>query len=271
MDTTALTFRVNQLWAFQSGEFTKKMQQTRQEIVRDHAARGMLRSGSLIASLVLIEKDNLQKAVGEAWEVLKETHRAMGEDTAPETRLAMKSWMNETIGKLKVSASAEITQATTQYAVLNKQMLQLDDTETVANSLISRYEIIIDNHVDQLMNNRTTGASVTINAQTIGAVLTGDRAKVHITQNVEAVKDMRELVAQMREALNRDAGLDQHKKADLVEIADETSVELDKPSPNETKLMTLFTLLTQSVQTLPAAKPAYEAAKALLATFGISL
>ena len=50
-----------------------------------------------------------------------------------------------------------------------------------------------------------------------------------------------------------------------------TRVELDKPSPNETKLMTLFTLLTQSVRTLPAAKPAYDAAKALLATVGVSL
>jgi len=111
---------------------------------------------------------------------------------------------------------------------------------------------------------------VTINAQTIGAVLTGAGAKARVTQNIENVERMRQLVFAMRDALNQDPGLDTQKKSELLEIADETRVELEKSTPNETKLMTLFALLTQSVQTLPAAIPAYEAAKALLTGWGMN-
>jgi hypothetical protein len=274
MDIAALISRANRLWVFQSDEITKTMQQMRENIIRDHAARGMLGSGNLIGSLASIQKDNLSNAVGMAWETLKETHGAMGGNTALETRLAMKAWMNETIGKLKGRASAEIAQDLSRFGaqLLNKHMLgQFDNTETIAHSLNSRYEAIIDNHLDHLTNNPMACAPVTINAQNIGAVLTGERAKAHIVQNVGAVKEMRELVGLMREVLKHDAGLDQQRRAELIEIADDTRVELDKPSPNETKLMTLFTLLTQSVQTLPAAKPAYDAAKALLAMVGVSL
>lgn len=272
-DTTTMISRVNQLWAFQSDELTKQMQFAAQKTVREHAARGLLHSGNLISSLASIQQNNFPKAVGNAWEALRETHQAMGGDTTPETRLAMQCWMTEIIGKHQVSAATQIKQHIAQYAahLLNRQMLQVDDTETVANALRSRFEAIIDNHLDQIMNNPATGASVTINAQTIGAVLTGDRALAHITQNIEATTEMRELLAMMREVLKRDSALSLQQRTDLVDIADDASAELDKPNPNETKLMTLFTLLTQSVQTLPAALPAYQAAKALLATCGINL
>lgn len=265
--------RVNRLWVFQSDELTKQMQLAAQKTVREHAARGLLHSGNLILSLASIQQDNFPKAVGNAWEALKETHHAMGGDAAPETRLAMQSWMTEMIGKFQVSAAIQIKQYIAQYAahLPNKQMLQVDDTETVANSLRSRFQAIIDNHLDQIMNNPVTSASVTINAQTIGAVLTGDRAVAHVTQNIETVKEMRELLAMMREVLKQDSALSLQQRTDLVGIADDASAELDKPNPNETKLMTLFSLLTQSVQTLPAALPAYQAAKALLATCGINL
>ena len=265
--------RVNRLWVSQSDELTKQMQLAVQKTIREHAARGLLHSGNLILSLASIQQHNFPKAVGNAWEALKETHQAMGGDAAPETRLAMQSWMTEMIGKFQVSAATQIKQYIAQYAahLLNKQMPQVEDTETVANSLRSRFEAIIDNHLDQIMNNPVASASVTINAQTIGAVLTGDRAVAHITQNIETAKEMRELLAMMCEVLKRDPALSLQQRTDLVDIADDASAELDKPNPNETKLMTFFTLLTQSVQTLPAAQPAYQAAKALLATCGIIL
>jgi hypothetical protein len=81
MDTAAMISRVNQLWDFQSDELTKKIQQTRQNIFRDYAGRGMLGSGNLIASLASAELDNFNEAVGEAWETPKQMHQAMGGDT----------------------------------------------------------------------------------------------------------------------------------------------------------------------------------------------
>lgn len=274
MDIAAMISRVNQLWVSRRDEIVTKTQNKHREIVQESASRGMMHSSTLILSLAEFHTENLRNAVPGAWDLLMETHRAMGADTTPETRAAMKSWMTERISELKGSASAQIEGDLNQYGggLQNRRMLeQIDNTEVVAHSLNSRYGAIIDNYLDHLVNSPMARPPVTINAQNIGAVLTGDRANAHITQNVGAVKEMRELVGLMREVLKRDAGLDQQRRAELIEIADDTRVELDKPTPNETKLMTLFTLLTQSVQTLPAAKPAYDAAKALLATVGIGL
>ena len=255
MDIAEMISRVNQLWVSRRDELATKTQKECREIVQEAASGGMLHSSTLVLSLADLHTEVLRNAVPGAWDLLKETHRAMGADTSPATRAAMKAWITERIRALKDSASAQIERDLIQYGggLQNRRLLeQIDNTEAVAHSLVSRYGAIVDNHLDHLMNSPMARPPLTINAQNIGAVLTGDGAKVHITQNIGAVKEMRELVGLMREVLKHDAGLDQQKKAELVEIADDTFVELEKPAPNETKLMTLFTLLTQSVQSLPA-------------------
>lgn len=274
MDIATMISRADQLWVSRRDELVRKTQNKQGEIVQESASRGMMPSSRLILRLAELHTEDLRNAAPSAWDILMETHRAMGADTTPETRAAMKSWMAKRISELKGSASAQIEGDLNRYGggLQNKQMLgQFDNTEAVANSLNSRYSAIIDNYLDHLVNSPMARLPVTINAQTIGAVLTGDGAKSHVTQSIGTVKEMRELVGLMREVLKHDAVLDPQRKAELIEIADDTRVELDKPAPNETKLMTLFSLLTQSVQTLPAAKPAYDAAKALLASVGIDL
>lgn len=274
MEIATMISRADQLWVSRRDELSKKTQDKQNAIVQESASRGMIHSSTLILSLAELHTEDLRNAVPIAWDLLMETHRAMGADTTPETRAAMKSWMGARISELRGRASAQIEGDLKRYGggLQNIQMLgQFDNTEAVAHSLSSRYGATIDNYLDHLVNSPMAQPPVTINAQNIGAVLTGDRAKAHITQDMGALKEMRELVELMRGVLKHDAGLDQQRKAELIEIADDTRVELDKPAPNETKLMTLFALLTQSVQTLPAAKPAYDAAKALLATVGIGL
>jgi hypothetical protein len=274
MDIPAMLARVNQLWVHRRDELVRKTQHRQREILQESASRGISQSSNTVLLLAELHTDNFRDAVPEAWNLLTDTHRAMGSDVSAETRAAIKSWMSERIKELKNSASAQIAHDLTQYGarLQNKAMLErTDNTESIAHALDSRYAAIIDNYIDQLRNVPMTQSPVTINAQNIGAVLTGDRATAHVTQNAGTVAQMRELVELMGNVLKHEPGLDERKKGELMEIVDDTRVELDKPAPNETKLMTLFTLLTQSVQTLPAAKPAYDAAKVLLASFGISL
>ncbi len=274
MDIAAMLARVNQLWVHRRDELVRKTQHRHREILQESTSRGMSQSSTAILLLAELHTDNLRDAVPEAWNLLTETHRAMGSDASGETRAAMKSWMSERIKELKGRASAQIEHDLTQYGarLQNRGMLErIDNTESIARALDSQYAAVIDNYVDQLTNTPMTQPPLTINAQNIGAVLTGDRATAHVTQNAGTVEQMRELVELMRDVLKHEPSLDERKKGELMEIANDAHAELAKPAPNETKLMTLFTLLTQSVQTLPAAKPAYTAAKALLAPFGISL
>jgi len=156
-DTAALIARANRLRVFQSDELAKKTHENEQAIVRSHAARGLLHSGNLISSLATLHKKNLPSAVEKAWELLKETHQAMGRDTSPETRQAMTSWMMDAIHLVARRASAQIAQGIAQYGggLQNRLMLAVDETEQMENSLRSRYEAVIDNHLDQIMNNPT--------------------------------------------------------------------------------------------------------------------
>jgi hypothetical protein len=274
MDIAAMLARADQLWVHRRDEVARKTQLRQREILQEVASRGMVQSSIAVVQLAGLHTDTLRAAIPEAWNVLMETHRAMGSDASAETRAAMKSWMSEQIKWLKGSASAQIEQDVRQYgaSLQNRHMLeQFDNTETIAHALDSQYSGTIDNYVDQLRNAPTVQPPVTINAQSIGAVLMGDRAIAHVTQNTGTVEQMREIVGFMREVLKHEPTLDDRRKAELIEIADDAKAELGKPAPNETKLMTLFTLLTQSVHTLPAAKPAYAAAKGLLATLGIPL
>jgi hypothetical protein len=274
MDIAAMLSRANQLWVHRRDEHLRKTQHRHREILQEAQRSGVSQSSTTVLLLAELHTDTLRNAVPEAWNLLTETHRAMGSDTSAEIRAAMKAWMHERIMQLKGSASAQIKQDLAQYGsrLQNKAMLErTDNTESIVHALDAQYTAIIDNYMDQLMNAPKTQSPVTIHAQTIGAVLTGDGATAHVTQNAGTVEQMRELVDLMRGVLKHEPGLEERKKAELLEIADDTHAELAKSAPNETKLMTLFTLLTQSVQTLPAARPAYSAAKALLAHFGINL
>lgn len=90
-----------------------------------------------VVLLAELHTENLRDAVPEAWNLLTETHRAMGSDASAETRAAMKSWMSERIKELKGSASVQIKHDLMQYGagLQNRGMLErIDNTESIARA-----------------------------------------------------------------------------------------------------------------------------------------
>ncbi len=274
MDIDKLRDRATQMREINQGERTIELDAAAQKVSREHTARGMRHSGNHIFALAKVQLEAFPHSVEDAWEILKDVHHSLGAVTSQDVRDAMKSWITESIGIFQRQASSSIAAYITRHAngLQNKAMLnEVDTTERAARFLSARYDIAIDNYMDTLMNHPKSLGAITINAQTIGAVLTGDRATAHVSQSPESMAKMTELLSLMRDAISRDSSLNPQRQRELLEIADEVKDELSSSNPNETKLMTLFSLLTQSVQTLPAALPAYEAARALLAGFGIPI
>ncbi len=274
MDIDKLCDRATRLREISQGERKIELDAAAAKVSKEHAARGMRQSGNHILALAKVQLEALPHSVEDAWKILKEVHHSLGAASSQHVRDAMKSWIVESIKIFQHQASSSIAGYVRHHAnaLQNKAMLnELDTTERAAHSLAARYDIAIDNYMDTLMNHPKTTGAITINAQTIGAVLTGDGATAHVLQSPESMAKMAELLSLMRDAISRDSSLNPQRQRELLEIADEVKDELSRSNPNETKLMTLFSLLTQSVQTLPAALPAYEAARALLAGFGIPI
>lgn len=136
---------------------------------------------------------------------------------------------------------------------------------------LQRFDPLIDNYFDMAKNEQKSGGSVVINAQTIGAVVTGDHATVRIKQDSDAVRQLAEALSAIKSQVAMSSDISDRAKAELVEIASDAELELAKAEPNEKKLLMFFTVLGQAIQTLPVAKPAYDTIRGILAPFGISL
>jgi hypothetical protein len=74
-----------------------------------------------------------------------------------------------------------------------------------------------------------------------------------------------------RKALASVDRLPAHPKEEIVELVDEAEIEIKKPKPNNSKLLSTFMTIAQAIQTMGSLKPAYDALKAALLPLGIAL
>jgi hypothetical protein len=234
----------------------------------------MNRSGVFHSSMRLQELDrlyrqNLKASVEAAWQILSTTHKALGSEVGDEMRQAHKSWIGDTIRSLQHEMSGELV-AQVARSKLGRQWIDTDLTEA-ANLELQRYDPLIDNYFDMEKNEQKGSGSVVINAQTIGAVVTGEHAVVRIKQDGDAVRRLAEALSTIKDQVAVSPHVSDRARAELEEIALDAELELAKAEPNEKKLLMSFTVLGQAIQTLPDAKPAYDTIRGVLAPFGINL
>lgn len=106
----------------------------------------------------------------------------------------------------------------------------------------------------------------------VGSVQTGPNAVANVVQTLGEPDKVR-LVAALRELQKNlaSADLSVTDRADLSEIAEDTIVELDKDRPNRIRLTSSLNTIAQSVQTVAALLPAYQAIKVAVTPLGIHL
>lgn len=258
--------RATKLFEAKRNELRERRDSQAASITAKFNKAGMFHSGNRLAAVQKLYATELRVATAVAWEVLRSAHAAMGSKVSGEVRDALKEWMRHRIealrGELSVECQGELRDP-------NPRGIDPSLKEPAAIEL-QRYDAEIDNYLDMTQNQPKPGTSIVINAQTIGAVVTGEHAVVHIKQNSEAVKQLAAALDAIRQVIPS-SELAPRAKEELLEIVADADRELAKPEPNETKLLTFFTVLAASVEGIANAKPAYESIKSVLATFGVNL
>ena len=129
-----------------------------------------------------------------------------------------------------------------------------------------KHTVEIDLYFDSLASTVASGASVSANYNfygNIGSFQTGPNSVANVVQNLAAT-DRDALDAALRqvaEALTAATSLPDKQRTELTEIAVECQTLMESPSPNNTKLLTMFNVLATAVQSIASAQPAYQALK----------
>jgi len=107
----------------------------------------------------------------------------------------------------------------------------------------------------------------------VGSIQTGDNSIANVTQNIdtEVKEQIRKALEEINSTLTRSEVETPTPKGELIEVVQESQVELQKEKPNVTRLKSLLTTVGTSIQVVSSLKPAYETLKQALTFIGISL
>ncbi len=154
----------------------------------------------------------------------------------------------------------------------------IKDLENGRDQALAKVGTEIDLFVHSLKrkaDDGTNGSSSTVfNIYSpVGSIQTGDSSIANITQNIDT-----EVKEQIRKALEEiNSTLTQFEvkislpKSELIEIVQESQLEIQKEKPNITRLRSLLATVGTSIQMVSSLKPAYEILKQALTFLGISL
>lgn len=206
-----------------------------------------------------------------AWQSLVRTHRTLGTNLDQNLRTDLKAELASRISSFGAGLSQSLQQ--------QLQRLPMHQTFSLAETqqhLVQKHEIEVDFYVDSLMSNNSSQPPATQQYNfygSIGAVQTGANAQANVVQNIGAEDRaaLTQSLSLVREALQHAEGLAERQQQELLEIAAECEAQVASDSPNNTKLLTMFTVLGTAVQSIASARPAYQALKTALLPLGITL
>lgn len=245
------------------------------KIKADLAQRGMSSSSAAIDSLDHLFSRELEIRSIIAWQNIVRAHQNNGSPISSGLRDDLKQEVNKYI----CQAFDELT-SSLQRELQSSGLKGLPPTphQTLADTKIreiKKHDVEIDLYIDSL-EQKATSKPLLQNYNfygNIGALQTGANATANIFQNLNendksAIKDA---MQQARNAIQEDAELAPDQKKEIIEITNECEAQINSGHPNNTKLLTLLTVLGTTVQSIASAPTAYNSLKAALLPLGISL
>jgi len=107
----------------------------------------------------------------------------------------------------------------------------------------------------------------------VGSIQTGNNSISYLTLNIDTeVKELiRKTLEEINSKLNQPEVETHSPKSELIEVVQESQLEIQKEKPNVTRLRSLLTCVGTSIQVVSSLKPAYDTLKQALTFLGISL
>lgn len=152
------------------------------------------------------------------------------------------------------------------------------DLDSARNQALLNVGIEIDLFMHSLKRkantakNGTSSTVFNINSP-VGSIQTGDSSIANVTQSIdiEVKEQIRKALDEINSTLTQPEVETPTPKGELLEVVQESQVELQKEKPNVTRLKSLLTGVGTSIQVVSSLKPAYETLKQALTFIGISL
>lgn len=109
--------------------------------------------------------------------------------------------------------------------------------------------------------------------QPVNAIQTGPSSVVTAIQNIDSQtrEELTAALAEINRHLQQLDGLPVHFKSGLAETVSEAQKEIAKPQPNQAKLRTLVTNITEAIKTVSIMKPLYDLLRSTLEHWGVHL
>jgi hypothetical protein len=236
------------------------------------SARGLFHSGVHVEQSRALHRRELEARAIIAWETVVRVHRILGAATAPSLRDDFRALVSSRI-------DADFTELNGSFLSGAKRFggqMRVADLAEAREQVTAKHDVEIDLYVDSLRpaNDGAPVPAPTYNFYgSVGAVQTGAHAVANTVQNLgsddrAALAAALELVGQ---ALDAATSLPDRQRSELLDMTTEAKAQLQSDSPNNTKLLTIFTVLAATVQAIPSAEPAYQALKSALLPLGITL
>jgi len=231
--------------------------------------RGVLISGMTyqdVRNLVAQEYEIRAALTWQAWRTALAAARAPVTDVRPVLVDEVKS---------ALAAGSQDLEGHYMNAVRLTNTLSVNHQQTLAAmrvSALKRAESDIDYAILEATSERTEkGAGPTFHIHgNVGAVMTGAGASATVHQTFGQTE--RESISRALEAVKQaTAGLPESERVQVVEVVEAVAVEAKKDKPNLLTIRSLSAGIATAIQTLGAARPAYDMLKGALALLGITL
>lgn len=268
-----LTDRYRSLLDAHLAERTHAFPSELQAVNRRLSAKGLNNSGNQIHEMHSMHSAELCARVSHAWQSLVRVHRTLGCPQSDSLREDFKRELIETIERLAAALTTSLVAQIRDWS--KRPEFTFDAT---CQRLRQRHEVEIDLYVDSLEVQASAKETHPMTQQynfygSVGAVQSGPYATTNIYQSLsgEEKQSLDRALAQVRSAIAAGATISDQHRRELLSIADECTKEMSSPTPNNTKLMTMFNVLGTTVQAMADARPAYEALKVAVACLGVIL
>ena len=264
--------RANRLIDVQLAERQKLIPMEISMATRESAANGMLHSSNFVLRVKGICEREIEIRAVIVWKSLVRILNTLPDKVSDSLVSDLKRFLVDSIN----SNYDELTNILNQNLKGSLKPEQVAMTET-RDHVIAKHEIEVDLYADtQIEGTQTESAAEKHEYHfygAVGAVQSGAGAHANIVQNLGAEdKDtIKQALSLASKAIQAATDIVDTHKNELVEIVNEANTELDRNSPNSTKLQSLFITIGTTIQTLASAKPAYQALKGALTPLGITL
>ncbi len=238
-----------------------------------------VQSSSLIVGIANLCIDTIKNRGQLIWQTLSRFIKSAGISYSPELSDELKGLVVQHLPE-KLADLRDYIKPTTSFIIGSPSLYESiwRDLDSARNQALSKVGTEIDLFVHSLKKKADSvkdGTSSTVfNVYSpVGSIQTGDNSTANVTQNIdtEVKEQIRKALEEIHSTLTRSEVETPTSKGKLIEVIQESQVELQKEKSNVIRLKSLLTTVGTSIQVVSSLKPAYETLKQALTFIGISL